>query len=122
MSFYQPLVSSVEQCLSSIDASVIRASQEPVSNSSILMCQTRSEAWNAIVAPESRCFEATLRTSCVGIAVLTGKEAISHAVSALNPRNSLCARICNLGASVCWGYVSYLSAVLSVSEQKDSSC
>ena len=122
MSFYQPLVGAVLQCASSINSSVIAASEESASNSSILMCHIRSEAWNIMVSPESRCFEATLRTSSVGIAVFSGKEAINHAVSALNPQNSLRARICNLGASTCWGCVSYFSALLSVGEQKASSC
>ena len=122
MSFFQPLVGSVQQCTSAINTSVIRASEESASNSSILMCHIRSEAWNTMVSPESRCFEATLRTSCVGIAVFSGKEAINHAVSAINPKNSFGARICNLGASACWGYISYLSTLLSVIEQKDSSC
>ena len=122
MSLYQPLVGSVLQCASAINTSLIEASEESASNASILMCHIRSEAWNTMVSPESRCFEATLRTSSVGIAVFSGKEAISHAVSALNPQNSLSARICNLGASACWGCISYLSAFLSVSEQKDSPC
>ena len=108
MTFLQTLTGPAHQCFSAVRNAV--AGQYPNASARLTAVQ------NAATRPESRCFDAALRTGCVGTGLLAGCGSLSCVIAALNPHQSAKVRLINLAVGTALGALAYGSVLKGISE------
>jgi hypothetical protein len=109
MTFLQPLTAPIKQCFSAVLCSAI-GDQYPNASARLTAVQ------NAVTRPESRCFDAAVRTGCVGAGLLVGCESATFVIAALNPHQSAKVRLINLAVGTALGASAYWSVLKGISE------